>query len=166
MAHEMENEFMKRGYLLPKGCKDLSDILKPKAQPTPAKPQPSSPMPLPPITGELAVPEWMTVRELAKALGQKPFQIIADLIQNRCFATVSYQLDFDVIANVTRKYGLISRRRSNKAQNFRQRLRGFRLCYLYFLLLNVFRPISCHKIFLPFFSSSVYSVSNFPCFPF
>jgi hypothetical protein len=26
----MENEFMKRGYLLPYGCKDLIDVLKPK----------------------------------------------------------------------------------------------------------------------------------------
>jgi hypothetical protein len=26
----MENEFMKRGYLLPDGCKDLMDVLKPK----------------------------------------------------------------------------------------------------------------------------------------
>ena len=26
----MENEFMKRGYLLPDGCKDLIDVLKPK----------------------------------------------------------------------------------------------------------------------------------------
>jgi hypothetical protein len=28
----MENEFMKRGYLLPDGCKDLMDVLKPKEQ--------------------------------------------------------------------------------------------------------------------------------------
>jgi hypothetical protein len=35
MAEEMENEFMKRGYLLPKGCKDLGDVLMSKAQPAP-----------------------------------------------------------------------------------------------------------------------------------
>jgi len=29
-AENMENDYMKRGYLLPKGCKDLNDVLKRK----------------------------------------------------------------------------------------------------------------------------------------
>lgn len=29
MPEGMENEFMKRGYLLPDGCKDLIDVLRP-----------------------------------------------------------------------------------------------------------------------------------------
>jgi hypothetical protein len=35
MSKNMENEFMKRGYLLPEGCKDMVDVLTPKKQPEP-----------------------------------------------------------------------------------------------------------------------------------
>ena len=101
----MENEYMKRGYLLPEGCKDLTDIPKYKAKPAPALPAP-----LPPIIGEMAVPAHMTVTELAAALTQKPFRIIADLMELGVFVTVKHQLDFDMISKVVRKHGFTARR--------------------------------------------------------
>ena len=71
----MENEYMKRGYLLPEGCKDLIDVWKVKGTPNPSTPKSSSPAALPPVIGEMTVPAGMTVSELAASLTQKPFQI-------------------------------------------------------------------------------------------
>ncbi len=100
---------MKRGYLLPKGCKDLIDALKSK-QPKLATAGPAIPEPLPPATGEMTVPASMTVRELADALTRKPFQIIADLMEIGVFAGVNQQLDFDTVSRVIRKYGFKAKR--------------------------------------------------------
>ena len=99
---------MKRGYLLPEGCKDLIDAFKPKVQNRPP-PQPSPQTP-PPIVGEMIIPEWMTVNELAAALKQKPVRIVADLLEVGVFATVKHQLDFDTISKVVRKYGFTAKR--------------------------------------------------------
>jgi len=110
MDDEIENEFMKRGYLLPKGCKDLSDLAKSKAERTPMTPQPPAPASLPPITGEMVVPSKMTVEELAAALSQKPFQVIADLMEIGVFATIKQQIDFECISSVVRKYGYVAKR--------------------------------------------------------
>ena len=78
----MDNEYLKRGYLLPEGCSDLIDVMKLKASAEPAAQGISwSASPLP-IASEITVPEQMTVAELAAALNQKPFRIIGDLIQS------------------------------------------------------------------------------------
>src|SRR4051812_7781858 len=100
MADEMENEFMKRGYLLLKGCKDLSDAwMKPPALAV-RLPQPDISIPLPPVIGEMVVPAQMTVAKLAEALREKPYRIIADLMQVGVFAMVSQQLAFEQISVV------------------------------------------------------------------
>jgi len=79
MTHHsnMKPNSKKRGYLLPKGSKDLIDVLKPKV----AHPQQSSVRTIcvPPIIGEMVVPVQMTVGQLADALKQKPSKIIADV---------------------------------------------------------------------------------------
>jgi len=106
----MENEYMKRGYLLPEGCKDLIDVLESKAPSKPVAPKSSPLVPLPPITGEMTVPAHMTVAELAAALAQKPFRIIADLMEIGVFAQVKQQLDFETISRVLRKYGFTAKR--------------------------------------------------------
>jgi hypothetical protein len=67
--------------------------------------------PLPPKTAELIVPEQMTVKELADALKQKPFKIIADLMGLNVFATVDQQISFEVISEVSRKYGYATKRK-------------------------------------------------------
>jgi hypothetical protein len=110
MSDEMENEFMKRGYLLPKGCKDLSDVLKSKVEPGAYTPKRLAPAPLPPITGVMSVPSCMTVRELAETLSQKPYQIIADLMEIGVFVQVSQKIEFDVISRVVRKYGYLAKK--------------------------------------------------------
>lgn len=111
MADEMENEFMKRGYLLPNGCKDLSDVLKLKVQSATATPhRRSSLASLPPVTGEMTVPSRMTVKELAETLNQKPFQIVGDLMEIGVLATVSQQIDFETISRVARKYGYTAKK--------------------------------------------------------
>lgn len=110
MAEEMENEFMKRGYLLPNGCKDLIDVLNANVHLTPSLLKPGSPKPMPPITGEINMPPGMTVGELAQALSQKPFKIIADLMGFGVFANISQPLEFEVISKVMRMYGFTAKR--------------------------------------------------------
>jgi hypothetical protein len=122
----MEHDFMSRGYLLPKGCKDLIDAMRLKATIFPEgsepsfdisklKPQififdpkhPLKPPALPPVVGELLVPNPTTVSQLAALLGQKPFQIIADVMELGVFANVNQTLDFKTISSVARKYGYL-----------------------------------------------------------
>jgi hypothetical protein len=120
---------MKRGFLLPEGCKDLIDILKPKwpqlSAPylTAFKPQlqkfkptqpssPKHPLPLPPIVGEVIIPASTSTAQLAALLGQKPFTIIADVMQLGFFVSANQLLDFEIISSVARKYGFIANRGS------------------------------------------------------
>ena len=84
--------------------------MKPKFQASPVAWRPLPPTSLPPVSGEMTVPTQMTVKELARVLGQKPFLIIADLMKIGVFATASQELDFDVISKVIRKYGFVAKR--------------------------------------------------------
>src|SRR5271154_3850049 len=104
------DDFMKRGYLLPEGCKDLIDILKLKPHHEPKHPSPPHPAPPPPIIGEIVIPEQTTILDLARLLSQKPFQIVADVMQLGVFATVKQTLRFEIISSVARKYGFIAKR--------------------------------------------------------
>jgi len=101
----MDDEFMKRGYLLPEGCKDLIELSKYQQKPVP-KP-PASP---PPLIGEMTVTEPMTVGQLASALKQTPYQIIADLMEIGVYARLDYLIAFDAIAKITRKYGYLAKK--------------------------------------------------------
>lgn len=116
----MENEFMKRGYLLPEGCKDLNDVAKLKSRDVPtvlstvllqtayynptAKPSKQS-VPLPPITRQVFIPPGTTVKKLAALLEQKPIAIIGDLMRLGVFAMVDYVIDFKAISAVARMHG-------------------------------------------------------------
>jgi len=110
----MDYDYSKRNYLLPKGCKDLIDVLKlaPKQKPssvkTPWQPVPP-PSKLPPIIGEISFPENMTVRDLASLLGQKPFKILADAMELGVFANVKQTLNFEIASAIARKYGYTAR---------------------------------------------------------
>jgi hypothetical protein len=105
----MENEFMKRGYLLPDGCKDLTDVAKFKAkQDLPHVALALTwrpPNPLPAVTRQVFIPPDTTVKKLAALLGQKPFEIIGDLMQLGMFATVDEVLEFTAISAVARLHG-------------------------------------------------------------
>ena len=110
----MNFEHFERGYLLPKGCKDLIDVInlfqekrKPtivlKAVSTPSDQELKSSV-------DLLVSEPITVRELASLLNQKPFEIIADLMDLGVFATVNQCLGFEAVSQIARKYGYLAKR--------------------------------------------------------
>jgi hypothetical protein len=136
MPEYTEHDFMQRGYLLPEGCKDLIDVLKQPMQPPsrqparlvdisnlkqlaeflklikfkPQQPQPvlQSPAPLPPIIGEIVITDQTPASKLAALLGQKLFQIIADVMELGVFATATQPLSFEIISRVARKYGFMA----------------------------------------------------------
>lgn len=124
----MEHNYTKRGYLLPEGCKDLIDVLKRKQKPAqcllPLVPKQGAklpkgywrvvkprkrPHPLPPVKGEIIVPDQTSVSQLAALLGRKPFMIVADLIEMGVYASVWQLLDFETISRVARKYGFVAK---------------------------------------------------------
>ena len=101
----MKPNYKKRDYLLPKGCTNLIDVLKPKV-----KHQQSSVIrttKLPPISGEAAVTDWMTVDELAQLVKQKPSKIIADFKQIGWDSKLNPKAPIELIAFLIRLYGFI-----------------------------------------------------------
>ena len=112
----MNYDYSKRDYLLPEGCKDLIDVLRFEAQKrVPQQRQaPKPPAPLPPIIGELVIPLRTTVFHLASRLSQKPFRIIADLMEVGVFVNMNHELDFDTIAKVARSHGYVAKKASTK----------------------------------------------------
>jgi len=120
---------MKRGYLLPEGCKDLIDVLKLKQKFAPDQlvrlPEQHGQLPkghgmmikprkqtaaLTPVKGEVLIPDQVSVAQLAALLSQKPLVIIADLMQLGVFASVWQLLGFETISRIARKYGYIARK--------------------------------------------------------
>jgi|SRR6185437_6688225 len=99
------DDFMKRGFLLPEGCKDLPAVWKVKSH-GPSEQQ-SQPHP-PPI--EIIIPEKTTVLGLATLLKQTIFTIIGDLMKLGIFATINDTLDFEVISVVARLHGCIAKK--------------------------------------------------------
>ncbi|TAL03725.1 MAG: translation initiation factor IF-2, partial [Verrucomicrobia bacterium] len=81
----------------------------PKAQPG-ARPEPAKPaapkFALPEGAQVIIIKPPIMVRELADALKQKPFKIIADLMEAGVFATVNQAIDEKVAAQVCAKYGV------------------------------------------------------------
>jgi Translation initiation factor IF-2, N-terminal region len=110
----MDFEHFERGYLLPKGCRDLIDVINlfpEKRNPTIFLKAVSTPSgPEPQISGDLLVSEPITVGELASLLKQEPFKIIADLMKFGFFATVNQCLGFEAVSQVARKYGYIAKK--------------------------------------------------------
>ncbi len=45
--------------------------------------------------------------------GQKPFRLIADLMEQNCFTNVKDSIDFATAAKVLRKYGIIAKKAGN-----------------------------------------------------
>ena len=74
-----------------------------KAVSNPSKQAPSS-------NGELLVPEHITVGELASLVKQRPFKVIADLMQLGFFATVNQSVGFEAVSKIARKYGYAAKR--------------------------------------------------------
>ena len=93
-------DYSKRDYLLPNGCKDLIDLLR-----LPEPNEKELPWRVPLLIGEIVIPDPITTKELARVLHQKPFKIVADLMQIGVFATVDSALPLDAVAKVARRYG-------------------------------------------------------------
>jgi hypothetical protein len=128
----MEHDFMDRGYLLPPGCKDLIDVLNLKAKLSlsparidyfldflkkhkgkvlkfePKQAFAKSPAALPPIVGQVVVPAETTAAQLAGLLGQKPFQIVAEVMDLGFFVGAQDPLSFEIISSVARKHGFFA----------------------------------------------------------
>jgi hypothetical protein len=106
-------EHFERGYLLPKGCKDLVDALdlRTTRKATISLRPISTPASHAPTNNEdLLLFAPVAVCDLATVLKQKPFKIIADLMQFGVFATVSQCLDFDTVFKIARRYGYVAQK--------------------------------------------------------
>jgi hypothetical protein len=130
----MNFDYSKRDYLLPNGCKDLIDVINLEKQqkmyllpwklppllfpkhssslPNTAKPLTLQETLLPPPPGDILVSEKTSVRELAALVKQKPFKVIADLMELGVFAQVNQELDFATVSKVLRKYGYSAKRQA------------------------------------------------------
>jgi len=101
----------KRGYLLPRGCKNLIDVLKPKV--TDEEVPSVRVFDLPPIVGQIKVPSVLTIGKLAAMLNQKPSRIVKDVW--RLFGhpvTERHLLQFFEIEQVVRLYGFTTKQTS------------------------------------------------------
>jgi len=63
-----------------------------------------------PSIREVAISNEIYVRELAKLAGQKPFKIIADLMEIGIFANVNQNIGFETASRILKKYGIIAKR--------------------------------------------------------
>ena len=112
-------DYNKRDCSLPPGCKDLIDVLRleaalqSKISPAPAwKNWPDAGSDTAPQANlqlvEIGHP--VAVKDLAALLGQKPFQIVADLIELAVMANVDQRITFEFAARVAQKYGFVAKR--------------------------------------------------------
>lgn len=62
------------------------------------------------IPREVVIPETILVMELAKVAGQKPFKIIADLMEIGIFANVKQKVKFEAAERVLKKYGITAKK--------------------------------------------------------
>ena len=112
------DDFMKRGFLLPEGCKDLTDVYwKVEAQGT-SKPQTPHSQgkivhPKPQKKPVVHLPSSVTARDLAIALGAKLPVIIRVLKQMKIFRSVDQKIPFYCAAKVAAKCGFQASKRSS-----------------------------------------------------
>lgn len=63
-----------------------------------------------PSIREVAIADEILVMELAKIAGQKPFKIIADLMEIGIFANVTQKIGFEAASRVLKKYGILAKK--------------------------------------------------------
>src|SRR5262245_50587082 len=63
-----------------------------------------------PSTREVVIPDEILVRELAKIAAQKPFKIIADLMEIGIFQNVTQKIGFETASRILKKYGIIAKK--------------------------------------------------------
>jgi hypothetical protein len=93
-------DYSKRDYLLPAGCKDLTDAINREAE---SRPRPA---PDPPIARRITLPEKVSVQFIAETSG-KTIHVIARLMSRlRICVSVQRSVDFDDAARILRKFGI------------------------------------------------------------
>lgn len=60
--------------------------------------------------GDLFFSDATLVTDLAAFLGQKPYKIIADLMELGVFVTVKQALNFETVSKIAWKYGYTAKR--------------------------------------------------------
>jgi hypothetical protein len=63
-----------------------------------------------PTLREVVIPDEILVVDMAKLAGQKPFKIIADLIELGIFANVTQKVGFEPASRILKKYGVIAKK--------------------------------------------------------
>jgi hypothetical protein len=111
------DDFMKRGYLLPEGCKDLTDVSYVKAQgaskpQSPRRPGRKLVKLKPPKKPVVYLPSRITVRDLTIALGARLPAIIRLLKQMKMFTSVDQKIPFYYAAKVATKCGFQASKKS------------------------------------------------------
>src|SRR5207237_4677602 len=78
----------------------------PGAPKAPARPEPAAAKPVLPADAQIiSIKPPIVVRELAEQLKQKPFKIIADLMETGVFANVNQAIDENIAQKICAKYG-------------------------------------------------------------
>lgn len=93
-------DYSKRDYLLPEGCKDVTDLLKREAVAASAERQD------PPITKRVTLPEIVSVRFLAQITGQQIEVIIRWMWALRICVDKHRSVSFEEAEKVLRKFGV------------------------------------------------------------
>ena len=135
----MYYDYNKRSYLLPPGCKDLIDLLRLEQKKQASiqlpflqsgdmftksaeqifgpwklkKNQPKQPTPEfveIPTTREVTIPDEILLTDLAKITDQKPFKILADLMEIGIFANTQQLVGFEAASRILKKYGIVAKR--------------------------------------------------------
>jgi hypothetical protein len=97
-------DYNKRHYLLPDGCKDLADAIKrEQSSILPVAPEP-------PITRQVSLPEKVSVRFLAEISGQSLYTIATVMWQLGIYVSVDRSVDFEDAAKILRRYGIAAER--------------------------------------------------------
>jgi hypothetical protein len=109
----MSDNFMKRGYLLPQGCKDVLPVFQPHAHAQPKVWKFTEPLTeAAPVIGEIFVDAPVTLRgmvALAETLGLTLHQMAEAIFLEREFTSFDETFAFEFVAKIARKYGYIAK---------------------------------------------------------
>jgi|SRR5580692_692336 hypothetical protein len=97
-------DYSKRDYLLPSGCKDLTDAIKHEEASV------SPPVLDPPITRQISLPEVISVQYLADISGVSLHTMTTLMDEMRVGVNVGRSVDFEVAAKILLKYGIAAKR--------------------------------------------------------
>jgi hypothetical protein len=95
-----DQNYNKRDYLLPTGCKDLADALKREKEAATKPPED------PPISRYVSLPKKVSVKFVAEISGQSLITIRLLMHELRIYIEENRGLDFSDAARLLRRYGI------------------------------------------------------------